>query len=152
MNRLSALSRANAVTGHGARGVSFIVCALALALTGCASLREPVCAPGAERSVNDLLYFGTATPGGVVTSGQWAEFLSASVTPRFPQGLSVWPATGQWKGADGTVVREASFVLNLVHPDDDRSEGAIREITGEYKARFSQEAVLRVKSNACVSF
>jgi hypothetical protein len=28
----------------------------------------------------------------------------------------------------------------------------VRAIIGEYKSRFDQEAVLRVKSHACVSF
>jgi hypothetical protein len=75
-----------------------------------------------------------------------------SVTPRFPHGLTAWQASGQWKGADGAIVREASFVLNLMHADDERADSAIRSITAEYKARFNQEAVLRVKSHACTSF
>lgn len=123
-----------------------------LAAAGCASVREPGCAPGEARSVYDLMYFGTAKPTGAVTLDEWAEFLQASVTPRFPQGLTVWAASGQWQGADGAVVREGSFVLSLVHPDDERNEAAVRAIAAEYKARFNQEAVLRVKNRVCASF
>ncbi len=126
--------------------------ALALLLAGCASMEVPQCRPGEERAVNDLVYFGTAMPKGEVTPLEWSEFLGRSVTPRFPHGLSVWPASGQWRGADGAVAREHSFVLSLVHPDDERSEKAVRAIAAEYKARFSQEAVLRVRSNVCASF
>jgi hypothetical protein len=127
--------------------------ALAAATAACTSLAPPACAPGEERSVQELIYFGTGRPGGgVVTSDDWARFLSTVVTPRFPQGLTVWPASGQWQGADGTVTREGSYVLNLVHRGDSGSEASIRAIAGDYASRFGQEAVLRVRSAACASF
>lgn len=110
------------------------------------------CAAGEQAFVGDLLYFGTTTPGGIVSADDWADFLRTSVTPRFPQGLSVWPAAGQWLGKDGKIARESSFVLNVVHADDDASEHAIQAIRRDYETRFAQEAVLRVKSAACVSF
>lgn len=131
---------------------STVALAVLLAAAGCASLREPVCAPGEERYVLHLIYFGSARPTGVVTPEEWAEFLRTSVTPRFPQGLTVWQASGQWQGADGAIVREDSFVLSLVHPEDEHSEGSVGAIAAEYKSRFDQEAVLRVKSHACASF
>ena len=107
--------------------------------------------PGDQESVNDLLYFGTAKPNGVVTPEEWAAFLATSVTPRFPAGLTVWQGSGQWRNESGDVVREGSFVLNLVHPDDQSSETAVHALAAEYKSRFNQDAVLRVKSHACVS-
>ena len=67
---------------------------LMLAAYGCAAVRETACAPGQERSVNDVIYFGTAKSVGAVTPGEWTEFLRTSVTPRFPQGLTVWQASG----------------------------------------------------------
>ena len=102
--------------------------------------------------VHESLYFGTAKPTGVVTPTEWAEFLKSTVTPRFPQGLTVWEASGQWRGADGELVREASHVLNLVHPDDTANEKAVLEIVAAYKVQFQQEAVLRTKAHACTSF
>jgi len=135
-----------------ARRRTVMTLAFMLAAAGCASVSEPKCAPDEHRSVSELLYFGTAKPNGVVTAEDWAGFLKASVTSRFPQGLTVWPASGQWQSAEGEIVREASLVLNLLHPDDERSETAVRAIAAEYKSRFSQDAVLRVKSHACASF
>ena len=131
-----------------------IIVTLVLMFTaaGCASPRGPTCQVGEERAVSELLYFGTAKPDGTVTSDEWSAFLGTSVTPRFPHGLTVWQASGQWTGADGTIVRESSFVLNLLHADDERAENAVRAVAAEYKSRFSQEAVLRVKSHACTSF
>lgn len=118
-------------------------------LAACAT--TPACAPGQQPAVAELLYFGTARPGGVVGADDWSAFLREVVTPRFPDGLTTWPAAGQWRGADGTVTRELSHVLNLVHPGDERSEQGLRAIVAEYKLRFQQEAVLRVKSAACMS-
>lgn len=125
---------------------------LALALAGCASAPRHDCSGAGPSSIHDSLYFGTAKPGGTVTTEEWAGFLGNTVTPRFPQGLTAWQASGQWRGADGAIVQEASHVLDLVHPDDAASEQRVLEIVAEYKSRFQQEAVLRVKTHACASF
>ncbi|ROZ78419.1 DUF3574 domain-containing protein [Ramlibacter sp. WS9] len=129
-----------------------MVMVVLLALTGCASFHSPACTGEEQAFIQDSLYFGTAKPVGIVTPGEWADFLNKVVSPRFPQGLTVWEAAGQWRGGDGAIVREASRVLNLLHPDDAASEKAVVEIVVEYKARFQQEAVLRVKAPACISF
>lgn len=133
---------------------SSLLVVLGFLITGCATFQDsaPKCIEGQQVFVTDSLYFGTATPEGVVTFEDWTIFLSTVVTPRFPSGLSVWPASGQWRAEDGEIVQENSFVLNLIHADDEASEIAIKQITQEYKKKFSQEAVLRVRSSACVSF
>jgi hypothetical protein len=129
-----------------------VVLALAMALAGCALPTGPGCRGGEQPATSDLLYFGTARPGGGEVSAQeWVQFLERIVTPRFPQGLSVWPAAGQWRGNDGAIVREASQVLNLLHPGDARSEQAVQEIVSAYKTQFRQEAVLRVRSRVCTA-
>jgi len=126
--------------------------ALALSLAGCATVQQPTCSSGEQLSVHESLYFGTARPTGVVTPQDWAGFLETVVTPRFPQGLTVWQASGQWRGSDGAVVREASHVLSVVHPNDAPNETLVLEVVAAYKSRFQQEAVLRVKAHACTSF
>jgi len=131
---------------------AFVV-GLAATLAACAPLHGPGCARGEQTLVHDSLYFGTGKPqGGTVAPEEWAAFLGSTVTPRFPQGLTVSSAAGQWRGADGTIVRESSQVLQLVHPDDAANERAVQELVAAYKAQFQQEAVLRVKARACVSF
>ena len=124
---------------------------LAAVLGGCASL-ETACPAGRTQAASDTLYFGTARPAGEVTPAEWDEFLRDAVTPRFPEGLTAWRASGQWRSADGRIVREGSYVLSVVHPDSGKADAAIRAIAEEYKARFRQEAVLRVTSPACVSY
>ena len=85
--------------------------------------------------------YGTAMPAGTVSDEEWAAFLRDVVTPRFPQGLTSWPASGQWRTGDGNLAREASHVLNLVHADDEATERAIQAIVSEYKEQFRQEAI-----------
>ncbi len=89
-------------------------------------------------------------PRGMVTPAEWARFVAGTVTPRFPGGFTVSQATGQWRSEGGGIVREASNVLVLVHPDDAASERAVREIVAAYKSAFQQE--VRVKARACASF
>ena len=127
------------------------ILAIALSLPGCAALHRHQCRTGEEVVIHDSLYLGVDTPNGIVTPDEFAEFLKSAVTPRFPQGLTVWQASGQWRSKDGAIVREASRILNLVHPDDEFTEAAVIEIIFAYKSRFQQEAVLRVKAYACAS-
>jgi len=45
------------------------------------------------------------------------EYPRDEVTQRFPDGLTVWQAEGQWQTAAGSIDREQSKVLLLVHGD-----------------------------------
>lgn len=126
--------------------------AFVLTLGACASLHKPGCADGGHPAIQDTLYFGTGTPDGAVTPAEWAAFLETTVTPRFPQGLTVLEASGQWRGKDGSTVRESSHVLHLAHPDDASSDESIAKVIAAYKTQFRQEAVLRVKTSTCMSF
>jgi hypothetical protein len=98
------------------------------------------------------LFFGrdiADKPG--VGDQDWQRFLDEEVTPRFPNGLSVEDASGQWKGADG-IVREASKHLIVIlsgAPDEADKLAAIRD---GYKRRFRQESVLLLETKSCGSF
>src|SRR5258708_4944628 len=131
----------------------FVVAALVAALlTSCAATGRLTCSNGQQVMISEALYFGTDKPDGMVTAEDWQSFLNDSVTPRFPKGLSVWRASGQWKSNAGPVVRESSYVLNIVHPDSAATEAPLTEVVNTYKTKFRQEAVLRVRSAASVSF
>jgi hypothetical protein len=137
---------------YDARMRNLMLLMFASGVAGCASVGDRPCAAGEQPGVSEMIYFGMAKPsGGVVSDEEWTEFLRSVVTPRFPSGLTAWPAAGQWRGADGQVVREDSHVLNLLHPADASSETNVQEIVGAYKRQFAQEAVLRVRSRVCTS-
>jgi len=129
------------------------ICAAAiLFLSGCAGLSPPSCPAGLTPMTEANLFFGRNI-GGVPGVGDedWRRFLDEDVTPRFPDGLTVEDASGQWKGAGG-IAREASKHLIIVlsgAPDEAAKLAAIREA---YKRRFRQEAVLLLESKSCGSF
>ncbi len=110
--------------------------------------------PAAEQEwLSDRLFFGRDIPGGgSVSEQEWATFLAEVVTPRFPDGLTVLRGEGQWRGANGAVVREPSFVMEIDHPPSAALDAALDEIAAEYKRRFRQEAVMRVRTRAEVEF
>jgi hypothetical protein len=129
------------------------IAALVIHLVGCGTLSTPTCAPGQDAATSESLYFGTTKKSGEeVSAGEWQAFLDEVVTPRFPQGLTVFAARGQWKEQSGRILAEATYVLNVVHPGAETQRRAIGEIAAEYKRRFDQESVLRVSSTVCVTF
>lgn len=129
---------------------------IALLLAGCAPALSvpPTPAAVAEQVwVADRLFFGRSVPGGdTVSEEAWRAFLAEVVTPRFPGGLTVWRAEGQWRDAQGAIVREATFVVEVFHPQDAQADAALREIAAEYKRCFRQESVLMVRIPAEVDF
>lgn len=121
------------------------------ALAACATAPATV-VPAADAQIVDTLYFGTAKPEGRVTPEEWAAFVDTVVTPHFTAGLTWWKASGQWKGNDGTLAHEETFVLQLVHAPSAVDDAAIESIVNEYKNRFQQEAVLRLRTTAGARF
>ncbi len=134
-----------------------------MAMAGCAGRPAPVAAPapvtaaacavGDTAMVRDVVYFGRNRPGGgTVSDAEWRRFLDEVVTPRFPYGLTVVDATGQWGGQGGVVEQERSEIVTVFHAGDMASRQAIADVAGEYKRRFRQEAVLRERSATCARF
>ena len=111
------------------------------------------CELGDAPMVRDVLYFGRNRPsGGVVTDAEWQQFLAEIVTPRFPDGLTIVEATGQWRGKSGAIEQERSEIVTLLHKGDESAKAAVVAITAEYTRRFHQEAVLRERTTTCAKF
>jgi hypothetical protein len=70
------------------------------------------------------MLFGRKVGGRLgVSEAAFANFVAAEVTPRFPEGLTVIGARGQWREASGAIVREPSRVVLLTFRDaDDRAQ------------------------------
>ena len=109
------------------------------------------CGPAGTTHVRTTLYFGLTRPSGRVSEDEWRTFLRQQVTPRFPDGLTVWEAQGQWRRSDGRVARERSKVLLLVHDDTALARATLGELVTAYKHRFEQESVLWESSSVCAT-
>jgi hypothetical protein len=117
------------------------------------NLAAASCTVGDTALVRDVIYFGRNRPdGGTVSDGEWQGFLDEVVTPKFPTGLTVVEAAGQWRGQSGVVEQERSEIVTLFHAGDVAARQAVAAVASEYKRRFRQEAVLRERSSTCARF
>jgi hypothetical protein len=138
------------------RTVALAVLAVVLAhlLPGAAGAEVITCAgPHKPQHVAELI-FGRSVRGPVdVTDAQWTLFVDDEITPRFPDGLTIYDATGQWRDkASKKITRETSKIVLIVlpgHPDD---LARLNEIAEAYKRTFGQQSVGMIVRPACVSF
>ena len=98
------------------------------------------------------MFFGLHRPAGIVSEPEWEIFLADVVTPRFPDGLTVFRSHGQWRGAGGRLEREPSRVVEIIHDDSAEARDRIHEIVTIYKTRYRQESVLVARVHAEVCF
>jgi hypothetical protein len=132
--------------------VSVALASAALALAGCAQAPNAVCAPPLKPALEIDLYFGRdKSAGGEVSDAEWAAFLTAVVTPRFPDGLSVLNVDGQTQDAAGRVVRERSKLLVVVVFDAPNHQAKVRQIVDAYVQQFGQSGVFRVEHAVCAA-
>ena len=131
----------------------FISLVFAVSAASCSVIGPPPCPEGTDQFVRYELFMGRSDhTGEVVDDAAWDAFLKDTVTPRFPDGLTVLDAAGQWRDSEGLVQKERSKLLVILVPPDRDSSRSISGITEEYKRRFGQESVLQVVSETCVSF
>ncbi len=133
----------------------YYLCVISLlSLSACASHSKfspqsnGSCAP----KILERIYFGADSPDGPVSDQAWNEFLNTTITPRFPEGLTVFEANGQWFGLNNQIVKEKSRIVEIVHPDKLGLKDAVAEIATAYKKLFQQEAVLVLREpiEACL--
>jgi hypothetical protein len=109
------------------------------------------CGASSASQIRTTLYFGLARPKGSVSELEWQIFLRDEVTKRFPDGLTVWQAEGQWQSAAGSIDREQSKVLLLVHGDTPAARQSVQAVIQAYRKAFEQESVLWESSRVCVA-
>ncbi len=125
------------------------------ALAACADVEVSTseCEDGGEFWIEYRLFMGRgAGDVEVVSDADWEAFLAETITPRFPDGLSVIDVAGQGRTDDGTIEQERTKMLLVLAPPGGDSLDRMNEISEEYKQRFSQNSTLRVITEACVAF
>jgi Protein of unknown function (DUF3574) len=111
--------------------------------------------------VRTELYFGVAliSEAGAsdkdvaATERHWREFLDREVTPRFPDGLSVYDVYGQWRTQGyADIERLHSKEVMLLYPDTPAHRADVEAIRAAWKKSSGDLSVLRVTQPADVSF
>ena len=137
--------------------ISFIASAL---FAACSDDSAADCPAGLEPFTEFNLYFGQEIgqekgDGVSVSDAEWSDFLADVVTPRFPDGLTVFDAQGQWLDTEEErLYREGTKVLNVLIPVAMTSEAkqALDEIAEVYVDRFDQQVVFKTSAPACAGF
>jgi hypothetical protein len=107
---------------------------------------------GCARQVQARLFFGLHGATGMVSEFEWTQFLADTVTPRFPDGLTVFEASGQWRGPGSRLEREPARVVEIVHDDSPDTRRRIDQIVTIYKARHRQQSVMVTRAHIDVCF
>lgn len=133
---------------------------LALALSACAQpapsatpqVASSVCAAPLQPALEINLYFGRGKPsGGEVSDAEWASFLSGTVTPQFPAGLTVIDARGQHRDPAGVIGSERTKLVVIVVFDAPAHQAKVTSVVETYKGRYGQHEVFRVERPVCAA-
>src|SRR5262249_18530888 len=108
---------------------------------------------GKPQQVAELMFGRKIGDRIAVSAAQWARFVDREITPRFPDGLSVLDAKGQWRDPErNRIVHEPSKLVQIVLPGRPEDLDRLTEIAEAYKRQFRQQSVGMIVRAACVSF
>jgi hypothetical protein len=126
---------------------------LALAATSNLSAQTTECRIGKPQEVAELMFGRNAGNRMAVSHAAWARFVDREITPRFPDGLTILDARGQWRDSGRKrIMREPSKLVEIVLPGKDEDLRYLGEIAAAYKSRFHQQSVGIIVRPACVAF
>lgn len=140
------------------RRASFLLAGLVLitAALGSATAQSatPTCRGAQKSKLIAQLLFGRDIGHRVgVSEAAWQRFVAQEIAPRFPEGLTIISATGQWRGrAGGRLVREPSKLVMIALPGKSDDQTRLDAVVAAYKRRFHQQSVGVIVQSACVSF
>jgi Protein of unknown function (DUF3574) len=121
-------------------------------LTGAVHAQSLECI-GEQRQIADM-WFGRKIGDRIaVTEQKWSRFVDREITPRFPDGLSVVDARGQWRDSKrNRIVREPSKLVTIVLTGNGGDGQRLQAIIDAYKSQFREQSVGLVVRPACVKF
>ena len=126
----------------------------AVSLSGTVHAQSLECRGGQKAQQVAELIFGRRIGGRVaVTETQFVLFVGDEITTRFPDGLTVFSATGTWRDkTSNKVMHEPSKIVLIVLPGNADDLARLNQIAEAYKRRFQQQSVGMILRPACVSF
>jgi Protein of unknown function (DUF3574) len=148
-----AAPRSSASASDGGVTRAAIVLLLAFAPAASASAQIACRADQKASAVVEMMFGRKIGERIGVTNAAWTRFVDREITPRFPDGLSVVDAAGQWQDpVRKRVVREPSKIVTIVLRDSEKGQSEIDAIAQAYKKQFRQQSVGVIVRPACVSF
>lgn len=91
-----------------------------------------------ENQVVLRIFFGMGVGSAAVSPDMLRDFVEKEVTPRFPVGLNIEPASvGQWMSSQG-LIREKNLVVNIVTDNNEDTFKKVAEIGERYASRFEK--------------
>jgi hypothetical protein len=121
-----------------------------------AALHGDAAHPAGESWLRTELYFGIGAvddANAAANDKRWRDFLDREVTPRFPDGLSVYDVYGQWRSqGHDDIERLHSKEVMILHADTAQHRADIDAIRAAWKKETGDQSVLRVTQPADVSF
>ncbi|HTJ64480.1 MAG TPA: DUF3574 domain-containing protein [Alphaproteobacteria bacterium] len=136
-------------------GVIGTICLGALLFTGQASAAQAACAFPNQHSMFQLqLFFGqTQKNGEPVPAQTWTNFLQNIITPRFPDGLTVYDTYGQAMDPDThQITRENTKVVMIATVNTAVTRNRTSQIIEAWKKRANQNSVGLITSTVCAQF
>ena len=100
------------------------------------------------------MFFGQNIAGKkTISPAAWQAFHRTEVTPKFPDGFTVFDAYGQWRDtATSRIDRERSKVVEIATPDTPEKRTKIRDLAATYRRQFRQQSVGIVTTPGCAAF
>jgi hypothetical protein len=132
------------------------VLALCLASPGWAARAQSLGCPfpGQTPMLVVQLLLGQDIGGGrSVSPAEWRDFVSAAVTPRFPDGFTISDARGQWMDRQThRIIVEPSKIILIAVEDTPMVRERLEAVVSLYRSRFHQQSVGVISSRSCAGF
>jgi hypothetical protein len=132
---------------------AFILSLVTATATG-AQTATPSCHGAQQPKMVAELMFGRDIGHGVgVSEAEWQRFVARELVSRFPDGLTIIDAIGQWRDRDsGKIVHEPSKHVEIVLPGNKDDDARLDAVVAAYKRTFHQHSVGVILRPACVAF
>lgn len=88
-----------------------------------------------------------------ISASRWNAFVREDITPRFPDGLTIYDARGQWMNPKTRAIgHERTKVVQIAVPLAPSLDAKIADVAAAYRSRFHQQSVGIVTNTGCGAF
>ena len=132
---------------------AFCFTLLTATATGAQTAMPPCHGPQQPKIVAELMFGRDIGHGVGVSEAAWQLFVTRELVSRFPDGLTIIDAVGQWRDRDsGRIVREPSKHVEIVLPGNKDDDARLDAVVAAYKHAFHQHSVGVIVRPGCVAF